>query len=88
MPKVGDEYLIRIDSVMTNKKGILYGIEGFKSLVFDDYGLEQLQKFDPQFIVDEMREQRTIAYQQGYADGLSDGLTTKEKVDNKVDQMI
>ena len=69
MPKVGDEYLIRIDSVMTNKKGTLYGIEGFKSLVFDDYGLGQLQKVDSQFIVDEMKDQCNVSYQQGFQDG-------------------
>jgi hypothetical protein len=42
--KTGDKFVIEIDSVMTNKKGTLYGIKGFKSLVFDDYGLEQLEK--------------------------------------------
>lgn len=42
--KVGDKFVIEIDSVMTNKKGNLYGIKGFKSLVFDDYGLEQLER--------------------------------------------
>lgn len=42
--KTGDKFIIEIDSVMTNKKGTLYGIKGFKSLVFDEYGLEQLEK--------------------------------------------
>ena len=42
--KTGDKFVIEIDSVMTNKNGTLYGIKGFKSLVFDDYGLEQLEK--------------------------------------------
>lgn len=42
--KTGDKFVIEIDSVMTNKKGNLYGIKGFKVLVFDDYGLEQLEK--------------------------------------------
>ena len=65
MTKIGDEFIIEIDSVMTNKKGTLYGIKGFKSLVFDDYGLEQLQKIDRQFITDEMISQ----YQRGFKDG-------------------
>ena len=30
---------------MTNKKGMLYGIKGFKSLVMDDYGLSQLPTY-------------------------------------------
>jgi hypothetical protein len=42
--KIGDKFVIEIDSVMTNKNGTLYGIKGFKSLVFDDYGLEQLER--------------------------------------------
>ena len=42
--KTGDKFVIEIDSVMTNKNGTLYGIKGFKSLVFDDYGLEQLER--------------------------------------------
>lgn len=42
--KIGDKFVIEIDSVMTNKKGTLYGIKGFKSLVFDEYGLEQLER--------------------------------------------
>lgn len=47
--KIGDKFVIEIDSVMTNKKGTLYGIKGFKSLVFDDYGLEQLERIPGKF---------------------------------------
>lgn len=42
--KVGDRFIIEIDSVMTNKHGTLYGIKGFNSLVFDGEGLRRLQK--------------------------------------------
>ena len=42
--KTGDKFVIEIDSVMTNKKGNLYGIKGFKTLTFGDYGLEQLER--------------------------------------------
>ncbi len=44
--KTGDKFIVEIDSVMTNKKGTLYGIKGFKSLVFDEYGLELLERVD------------------------------------------
>lgn len=44
--KTGDKFVIEIDSVMTNKKGTLYGIKGFKSLVFDEYGLDLLERVD------------------------------------------
>ena len=44
--KTGDKFVVEIDSVMTNKKGTLYGIKGFKSLVFDEYGLDILERVD------------------------------------------
>ncbi len=44
--KTGDKFVVEIDSVMTNKKGALYGIKGFKSLVFDEYGLDMLERVD------------------------------------------
>lgn len=47
--KIGDKFVIEIDSVMTNKKRTLYGIKGVKSLVFDDYGLEQLERIPDKF---------------------------------------
>ena len=50
--KVGEKFIIEIDSVMTNKKGTLYGISGFNSLVFDDYGLEKLEKYPEKPIAD------------------------------------
>jgi len=45
--KPGDKFVIEIDSVMTNKKGTLYGIKGFSSLVFDEYGLSCLEDYNP-----------------------------------------
>ena len=47
--KTGDKFVIEIDSVMTNKNGTLYGIKGFKALVFDDFGLEQLERIPGKF---------------------------------------
>lgn len=44
MANIGDKYVIEIDSKMTNKNGTLYGIKGFKSLVFDEEGLRMLKK--------------------------------------------
>lgn len=41
----GDKFLLEIDSVMTTNGGSnLYRIKGFRSLVFDDYGLDRLEK--------------------------------------------
>lgn len=47
--KIGDKFAIEIDSVMTSKNETLYGIKGFKSLVFDEYGLEQLERIPGKF---------------------------------------
>ena len=54
-PKIGDKFIIEIDSHMTNKNGDLYGIKGFRSLVFDQNGLDKLTPY----IMDE-------AYAEGY----------------------
>lgn len=67
--KVGDKFVIEIDSVMTNKKGRLYGIKGFKSCVFDDYGLGQLCKAQ----VDENDEAYFIGFNDGQEQGIEIG---------------
>lgn len=64
--KKGDKFIIEIDSVMTNKNGTLYGIKGFKSLVFDDYGLEQLQKA----FSEKPSDASVMLFEAGYAQGI------------------
>lgn len=64
MTNVGDKYVIELDSHMTNKNGDLWGVKGFKSLVFDQNGLDKLTK---------IREANEEAYQRGYNDGQSKG---------------
>lgn len=66
--KVGDKFIIEIDSVMTNKNGTLYGIKGFKSLVFDEYGLEQLERIPGKYeyhVGDEVADTRTSFFSSG-----------------------
>ena len=60
MVKIGDEYIIRIGGIYsgaghkvskdetTIPPGMLYRIEGFNSLVFDERGLAKLEKVEPQ----------------------------------------
>ena len=62
--KVGDRFVIEIDSVMTNHKGTLYGIRGFTSLVMTDLGLEQLEKYPKSTLGD--------AYDKGYEQAIYD----------------
>lgn len=66
--KIGDKFVIEIDSVMTNKKGNLYGIKGFKTLTFDDYGLEQLERIPGKYeyhVGDEVADTRTKFFSSG-----------------------
>lgn len=63
--KPGDKFIIEIDSVMANKNGTLYGIKGFKSLVFDEYGLSQLEKADK-----DLPEMIDLAYKAGTHNGM------------------
>ena len=43
--KVGDKFIIEIKEVLSSEKGTLYR-SNFSTLVFDDYGLDHLQKYD------------------------------------------
>ena len=46
MANIGDKYIIEIDRKYDEAGWpILYGIKGFNSLVFDEYGLEKLKEF-------------------------------------------
>ena len=69
--KPGDKFVIEIDSVMTSKKGTLYGIKGFKSLVFDEYGLSQLEKAYSD--KSDMLDMVGLAYKSGVQTGTSEG---------------
>ena len=72
MAKVGDKFIIEIDSHMTNAKGNLYGIKGFNSLVFDDRGLQKLKPYSED------------AYLKGWADAID--AMRKAKRDLMTDQ--
>lgn len=43
MASVGDKYIIEIGE----KMGDLYRVKGFSSLVFDEYGLSKLERYEP-----------------------------------------
>lgn len=95
MYTVGDKFIIEIDSVMTNKKGALYGINGFNSLVFDEKGLDRLEKAEnlerlaydrgyskaenDYFKQTEVDAENTM--QAGYEKGLSDAWECLKKID-------
>jgi hypothetical protein len=50
---VGDKFVIEIEKAFKDEKEpfglpVLYRIKGFNALVFDEYGLDKLQKLNPQ----------------------------------------
>lgn len=57
--KPGEKYIIEIESVSKMPKGDIAFIKGFKTLVFDGYGLAQLRR----------AEEISDAYKRGFADG-------------------
>lgn len=42
----GDKFVIEIESVITAGGGTLYKIKGFNALVFDDFGIGRLERYD------------------------------------------
>lgn len=102
MPKVGDKFIIEIGEIYSPKDSNsnspsfnLYRIEGFNSLVFDDFGIQKLLPYDAETI-DEIRskayehgrydatilceEESKAAYEKGVAYGKSIGMSDSEKV--------
>lgn len=69
MAKVGDKYIITIEQEMKDANSTLYRVKGFKSLVFDDYGLSMLEKVDG-----------SNTYDLGYAAGKEAGWNLARKV--------
>ena len=51
MISVGDKFIIEIDKVFEQDGENLYRIKGFKSLVFDEYGLKMLRRFQDEYRV-------------------------------------
>ena len=72
MAKIGDKFIIEIESVMTNKNGKLYGIKGFRTLVFDDEGLKRLTKANDCVNCDLFEKGRAFGYAEGLCQKLSD----------------
>lgn len=69
--KPGEKYIIEIESVSKTPKGDIAFIKGFKTLVFDGYGLAQLRR----------AEEISDAYKRGLADGIAGTPATKSEID-------
>lgn len=87
-PKIGDKYIIEIDSHMTNKNGDLYGVKNFRSLVFDQSGLGRLTPYDEESAYAEgytnaeskYREARDQVEREAYQRGLDDAWSAARKI--------
>ena len=51
MITVGDKFIIEIDNVFEQDGEKLFRAKGFKSLVFDEYGLKMLRRFQDEYKV-------------------------------------
>lgn len=69
--KPGEKYIIEIESVSKTPKGDIAFIKGFKTLVFDGYGLAQLRR----------AEEISDAYKRGLADGIAGTPAAKPEID-------
>ena len=69
MPQKGDRYIIEIEEVcpamLNDGSDALYRIKGFRSLVFDKYGLNMLKTLEPAL---------ADAYRNGYEAAFDDGV--------------
>ena len=69
----GDKFIVEIKEVINSDNGTLYRSD-FKTLTFDDNGLDKLQKY----------EEVQIPYSEAYNKGLEDGRNDAWKLANKI----
>lgn len=79
MPKIGDKFIIEISEVLlpeydqptfVEDKDILYRIKGFKSLVFDKYGLNKLKSYSEKYGKVELLRAKAKGYKEGIEQGI------------------
>ena len=90
--KVGDKFIVEVKEVLNDEllynTENLYKIDGFKTLVFDDYGLDKLQKYEEEVIATKFYEKgRQEALEEvqncesyGYEKGLNDAWELVKKI--------
>ena len=63
MISVGDKFIIEIDKVLEQDGEKLFRAKGFKSLVFDEYGLKMLRRFQDE---DEIKVGDVVKHRDGF----------------------
>lgn len=85
---VGDKFVIEIAEIFRNNEddiiheAELYRIQGFNTLVFDDYGLDKLQKINPKLKIediDDMLAEHDLK-KESYEKGLTDAWELARKI--------
>ena len=77
--KVGDEFIVKIKEVMDSDNGTLYR-SNFNTLVFDEYGLDKLQKYDKYAENLERNHEVLKIFEEKYNQGLQDAWELARKV--------
>lgn len=83
---VGDKFIVEIESIYNEKLKELYKVKGFNALVFDDNGLDKLQKINPEFKIediDDMLAEYDIK-QESYNKGLQDSWEFLDKLAHEI----
>lgn len=86
--EVGERYIIEISDVIATNNGNIAKIKGFNALVFDENGLDKLEKAESYYNPDEVNEERKISfgngksvgYSEGYDKGFKDGVKHQESM--------
>lgn len=85
--KVGDEFIVKIKEVMDSDNGTLYR-SNFNTLVFDEYGLDKLQKLEDTDFLEGLKTGLTglsCKSKEAYEKGLADAWELARKIENKLD---
>lgn len=78
--KVGDKFIVEIKEVMDSDNGTLYR-SNFSTLVFDDYGLDKLQKYDKYAENLERNHEVLKIFEEKYNKGLNDAWELARKLE-------
>lgn len=78
--KVGDKFIVEIKEVMDSDNGTLYR-SNFSTLVFDDYGLDKLQKYDKYAENLERNHDVLKIFEEKYNKGLNDAWELARKLE-------
>ena len=78
--KVGDKFIVEIKEVMDSDNGTLYR-SNFSTLVFDDYGLDKLQKYDKYAENLERNHEVLKIFEEKYNKGLNDAWDLARKLE-------